>query len=168
MSPSPCLPLSAYGGWWAGLMPTTPTRQDLRGPTLYRSWAKSVNIMMSHCKGSKYRQCSRAVEGVILTHVWVNIILMSIWPFTTIRIFYITFYLLGFIFTKQWEREREARQKVYMWAHWSLWCLSYRHFWAPDVKELNSSPLMEQKVLWTLSHRSSLLFFSFWSSRFPY
>lgn len=167
MSPSPCLPLSAYGGWWAGLMPTTPTRQDLRGPTLYRSCAKSVNIMMSHCKGSKYHQCSRAVEGVILTHVWVNIILMSIWPFTTIRIFYITFYLLGFIFTKQWEREKQDRRCT---------CGLIGPFgaWATGISELlmwrnwTLVLVMEQEVLWTLSHRSSLLFFSFWSSRFPY
>lgn len=38
------------------------------------------------------------------------------------------------------QNSERSRQKVYMWAHWLLCCWSYRHLWAPDVKELNSSP----------------------------
>lgn len=170
MSPSPCLPLSAYGWWWAGLMPITPTRQDLRGPTLYRSYTKSVNIMMPHCKGSKYRQCSRAVEGVILTHVWVSIILITLTVYEYLTIYdYQNFLhhllLIGIYFYKT-AREADRRCTCGLIGSFVAGAtgicelLMWRN-WTPVL-------VMEQKVLLTLSHRSNLLFFSFWSSRVPY
>lgn len=118
MSPSPYLLLSASKV--GGTRTYYPTRQDWRSPILYRSCANNhkeckhdgvtLQRRQSTSPGSKSPMFS-SVGGVILTHGWVAVLsaltiyehLYDNWKF------YITFYLLGFIFTKQWE-------KVHMWA----------------------------------------------------